>query len=61
MSLWTKRCVTAGMLVAGVWILGPGTAAPQGVHRAVANLAISAPATAACDNGGMIGSGTITC
>jgi hypothetical protein len=45
MNLWTKRCLTAVLFVGAAWILGPGAAS----------------ATAACDNGGMIGSGTITC
>jgi hypothetical protein len=47
MDLRTKRFVTACVLVSAAWMLGPGI--------------ISAAAVSACDHGGMIGSGTITC
>ncbi|HST48631.1 hypothetical protein [Jatrophihabitans sp.] len=56
MKLWTKRCLAAALVVGAAWTIGPSAAAADALsHRTV-----TAAATA-CDNGGMIGSGTVIC
>lgn len=69
MNIWMKRCLQAGVIGGGMWLLGTGLASAQGLSSpplpapapAVLNAPVSAPVTVCGNSVGLLGKGSASC